>query len=318
MTDINLAVEDSLRATETEDDSYDAEQPEGDFDYIESVDDEDSDDESNDEDAADDEDTADDSKKSNLVEFEFEGEKFSLPESALKKIDEGILRQADYTKKTQAVAKEREALEKQKADFENYATVTHQSIEAAAELNAWRREAVALENALQSIAGSRNPDDAQYELEYRRRLDEAYQNVNTLSQFINSEIHKEQYNKQQKELKAAEERKLTLSASIEQSDAALKKEIPNWSPQLRQQVINDCAASYASYGIKKEELEPLQGNAVAMRILFDARLANLKKNKTPPKPAANKTTQPKSAGGARRDVSDMSDEEYISMRLRKI
>lgn len=179
-----------------------------------------------------------------LAEIEYDGEKYSLP----KKLKDAFLRQDDYSRKTQELAEHRRAIE---AHAEIIAE-REQFAEATAQL---RAHAIAVEERLQQFKGvnwqqlqAQNPQQASALWMQYQQLKEARQGVESQMTAAH-EMFRE---------RTAEANR----AAIERGMAELKKDIPNFSPQLADELVN--------YGVAELGLE--EGK---LRTLTDARAVKL-------------------------------------------
>lgn len=179
-----------------------------------------------------------------LAEIEYDGEKYSLP----KKLKDAFLRQDDYSRKTQELAEHRRAIE---AHAEIIAE-REQFAEATAQL---RAHAIAVEERLAQFQGvnwqqlqAQNPQQASALWMQYQQLKEARQGVES-QMTAAQEMFRERTSEANR-------------AAIERGLAELKKDIPNFSPQLADELV--------SYGVSKLGLE--EGK---LRTLTDARAVKL-------------------------------------------
>lgn len=230
-------------------------------------------------------------------EVEIDGKIYQV-DSAIKPF---ILRQADYTKKTMALAEERKAVE--------------------TELNA-HKESVKLYNEnFDSIAKLKSLDDAvkQYEqidwhqlsnndpVQWQQlwsNYNQLQQQRNSLGSEIQTKIQQSRFEEQQR-----------LAKLRETHTATLLKEVPGWGTEKEKQ-IKDFAISH--YGAKADEVEAIS-DPIVLRILHDAyigkQLMAAKKTdvKTQIKPAAQIKS---SSSGSNQKISSMNMEEYMKARKR--
>jgi hypothetical protein len=263
-----------------------------------------------DDDGSEDDDSEDDTGKADTIDFEYEGEKLKLPKSFIEKVEKGILRQDDYTRKTQMVAQERRAVENSRVELERYEEAVRQSIATLSDMRIAQQQANDLAAYIQEIEAGRLPDEAGNLLSYRQRYYEVSNMVNELAGRIQKEAEKEKELNEIRAVRAAQEQPARLAMAISQADRALKKVIPNWTPKLRESVLE---FSIRTYGFDPRAAFVAQSNPAIMRALFDARRADLQ-NKKSPAPAVSKTIRPKGSGGRVRSSDDLSTEEYIRQR----
>jgi hypothetical protein len=184
-----------------------------------------------------------------LEEVEFEGRKFSVPKSAKAALDQGVMRQADYTRKTQAVAEDRRALEADRAAHEA-------TFEERVKVSQFKAQIEALDDAIndghqrfQNIDwaalkalpdGDMRLQQAQIEL---RSLE------NTRQKLVDQKTKLESELGEKAKASTAQQQQATAKL-IEQRDAQLAKDVPGW-PKLRPEV----EAFALKQGITKAELD---------------------------------------------------------------
>jgi len=166
-------------------------------------------------------------------EVERDGKKYRVP----KALKDELLMHADYTRKTQEVAELRKAAEAERAQA-SLASVEH--VQAMA----------ALMNVDQQIGQFQNID-------WQRMSDEDPVRAQKLFvQFSQLKDSRQQLagHLQQQEQQRAFEMQQTTAKQIEEGQAALKRDIPNWSPETAQQ-LTDFAAK--EFGFQPQELQKI-------------------------------------------------------------
>lgn len=167
------------------------------------------------------------------VEVEYEGEKFKVP----LKLKDALLRQSDYTQKTQSVADQRKALE---ADREAFGKTTEAVIEAKAQVHTLSKTVQQYADYFKTTAWAdlkvQDPNTAQQHFlqysEMKVQLDGA---KNTVTQ---------------KENEQASEMQRTRATQIAHAQDVIPKIIPNWSPELDVKLANYGTAG----GLSREEM----------------------------------------------------------------
>lgn len=203
--------------------------------------------------------------------IEIDGEKLSVEEIKL-----GYLRQADYTKKTQAVAEQRKAAEDQTRTYES--TLSALLTAAGADLSRF-------DNVNWEQAAVENPE--QYK-QAKAMFEQTQQTYN----FIRSQAAEHQtraYEQQQGAMKQAAQDSLTV----------LKSTIPNWSNDLYYS-IGEYAK--ANLGVSTEEFNGIHDHrsitAMYKAMQFDRAKAETQKKvkATPKKTLSGKKAEPKDLG----------------------
>jgi hypothetical protein len=235
------------------------------------------------------------------AEIEVEGKKYKVP-AALK---DGYLRTADYTQKTQALAAERKALETRDA-------AARQHIQEYAGLINLDSQIKAYDDVDWAAFEQADPQGATTEWRKLSLLKE--QRANAADSF------------RQKEHDRTLEMQRTRATRIEEAQAVLKKDIPGWSPELAQKVL-DFAAN--TFGFKPEEIASVTDPRV-VKVLHSA-MTNAQQvkevKKVEKKVEAIKTVQktapaPQARSGASpttpKDPAKMSDAQYYNWRKAQI
>lgn len=167
-------------------------------------------------------------------EIDYEGKKYKLP----KELKDAVLRQADYTRKTQEIAETRKALESRASEIAQQAEIASVTAEQRVNLKL-------IDQQLQTFSGM---NWQQYAAEYGSDAVAAsmaqWQQLRDARSEIEGTI-----TKAEAELRATSER--TTANAIAQADAMLSKEVEGWSPQLVSTL-----ATYArtELGVTEQEL----------------------------------------------------------------
>jgi len=205
-----------------------------------------------------------------LVEINVDGETYQVP----KALEDKIMLQADYTRKTQEVAEQRKQVEQAQAQLQQAAQLQQQSLAEYAQL-------MSLDTQLQQYANVDwntlyDTDPAEFV-----RAKESYRDLKDSRTNLANQItaqQQEQYTKQQQ----------SMIQVIEEGKKILAKEIPSWSNDLARE-INQFAID--KFGFSKEEMgtviDPrvvkvlhkayLYDKQLAKRPITDKRVANLPK-----------------------------------------
>jgi len=203
--------------------------------------------------------------------IEVDGEKLSVDEIKL-----GYMRQADYTKKTQAVAEQRKAAEDQTANYES--TLNALLTASGADLSRF-------DNVNWEQAAVQNPD--QY-----KQAKAMYEQTKQTHDFIRAQAKEHQQRTETQQQAAMKE-------NAKESLTVLKSTIPNWNNDLYYSI-----GEYAtgSLGVTSEEFNEVHDHrmitALYKAMQFDkAKTETQKKVKaTPKKTLSGKKAEPKDLG----------------------
>lgn len=161
------------------------------------------------------------------IEIEYEGEKYVVPP----KLKDALLRQADYTRKTQEVAEQRKAVEAEKERI-------------AAQAQAWRVEQQVNSQLMQHMGQVQAIDSqlAQFQqLDWAAVIDsdpvnalKLQQQFQTLKDQKNNLVQQAIHARQQIEAAQAE----MQAKTIHEGEEKLKAEMPDWGPELKTSIRN--------------------------------------------------------------------------------
>jgi hypothetical protein len=232
-------------------------------------------------------------------EVEYEGNRYKVP----KAIAPALLRQADYTKKTQEVAEIRRAAEAEKTRLADEAKAFQEDRQEHVQAFALHEQLKAFQNYNWQQAYDQDFMEAQKLWNQFTLLQNAHRDVV-------GRIHAKQ---SQRQSQAAAER-ATLR---DQTRATLAKEIPNWSTKAEQE-LTDYAVKH---GYKAEEVKlALDTDARPFRFLHKAFLYDQLIEKQRQAARAQPSAEPmKPVGGTRaappQGLSDkLSTEEWVRRR----
>lgn len=203
--------------------------------------------------------------------IEVDGEKLSVDEIKL-----GYMRQADYTKKTQAVAEQRKAAEEQTANYES--TLSALLTASGADLSRF-------DNVDWEQAAVQNPD--QY-----KQAKAMYEQTKQTHDFIRAQADEHQQ-------RSKAQQQAAMKENAKESLTVLKSTIPNWNNDLYYSI-----GEYAtgSLGVTTEEFNEVHDHrmitALYKAMQFDrAKTETQKKVKaTPKKTLSGKKAEPKDLG----------------------
>lgn len=233
-------------------------------------------------------------------EVDYEGEKYKLP----KKLKDALLRQADYTRKTQELAAHKAAVEQAKAEVQQQAQFHREFLE---ELTEARSIAYQLEQFKQINWDALDETDPVQ----ARRLERQQRAL----QDRQAELSRKVSEKGQQ--KALQEQQVTAK-QLQEGAEVLKRDIKDWSP-AKAATLTEFAVQY---GFQKEQVTQVT-NPLFVKLLNDAHtLAQLRKQAvTKPKPEAQEapvTRITASKAVANKDPDKMSIAEWTKWREAQI
>lgn len=231
-------------------------------------------------------------------EVEYEGKRYTLP----KELKEAVLRQADYTRKTQEVAEHRRQLETAQQQFQQTAQAHRQNLQAHAQLMALDQQLGQYDKVDFQAWSDQDPIEAQKGFIAFNQLRTMR---DTLAQNVASQEQQRQLDEQR-----------SVARQIEEGRKVLEQEIPGWSVEK--------AAAIAKYGVTQGFAEsdmasvrdPRAVKVLHKAFLYDQMLA--KATKAPPKPDAVPVPKVSGKAAVTKDPSKMSDKEFAEFRRRQI
>ena len=212
-------------------------------------------------------------------EVEFEGKAYKVP----KEIKEALLRQADYTQKTQAVAEQRKAVEEKAQLLNQREQLMGVAFEKAVELREVQNRLSQFENIdWQSLADSDPAQATKLNLAYQQLQRQAQQKYTELTQ---TQAQQEQLNAQQ------------LQQTLAEAQKELRTRLPDFTPEVAEKI----KSTAREYGLTDQELasviDPrhvhILHDAMKWRALQANKPQALKKVAEAPKAIPPKATQPK-------------------------
>jgi hypothetical protein len=233
-------------------------------------------------------------------EVDYEGEKFVVP----KKLKDALLRQSDYTRKTQEVAAQRQAIEQERAEFQQKAQFHQEYLEELTQARAIAQQIEQFKAINWDALDEQDPAQA-------RRLERQYRNLQEQQSDLSRRVaEKGQQKSMQEQQQAAKQ--------LQEGAEVLRREIRDWSPE-KATVLTDYAVSY---GFPKEQIAKVS-NPLFVKLLNDSHtLAQLRKQAvTKPKPEAQEapvTRITASKAVANKDPDKMSMSEWTKWREAQI
>lgn len=242
-----------------------------------------------------------------LAEIEHDGKKYRVP-AALK---DGYLRNADYTQKTQSVAEMRREVEAERARVTEMGKLRQEDVAAIGQI-------VNIDNQLK---------------EYRAITQEQWNALDQVDPAKSFQLNRqmshlerqrqelvEGVQKRQEQLNLEEQR--ASAKFVEENKAALKRLIPNWTPELGQKVAE---AGMKHFGLTEKEVKSVT-DARFLKILHYARIGHeaLNKSRAATKEAGVVEANPVPQVAARRsapttDLAKIKDgDEWLRVREKQL
>jgi hypothetical protein len=231
-------------------------------------------------------------------EVEYEGKKYALPPE----LKDAILRQADYTRKTQELAQTRQQAEQTFAQQQARIEAERANIQAVARLTA-------LDERLQQYAGVDWDSLSQSNGELAQREFMKYQQLKDSRQQFVAQI-------QQHEGQRAMQEQQETARHLHEANEALSREIKGWSPDYAQS-LREVAKSL---GAKEEQLNGIREPWIVKALHAQKVLAEMTKKAGAAAPAvAAKPVRTISGGNAKAtvDPDKMSIEDWMRHEQRR-
>lgn len=183
-------------------------------------------------------------------EIELDDLKLKVPKDQAQKVKEALLRQADYTRKTQEVAEARKALESEKQQFQN---ASQEELGVAATAINIANQLAAFNQVNWDAWEAEDPFEAQRGWRQFQQLKDTHgQALGRLNQLRTARVSAQQQE---------------IATRVEQTKAALSKDIPGWSEDLKAK-LNDFGAK--EYGFTADELADMNIDPRIAKVLHAA------------------------------------------------
>lgn len=240
-------------------------------------------------------------------EIEVDGRKFALPKSAAEKIKAGLMKDADYTQKTQAVAAERQAVEAERAEVAKVRETHQHFVKEVARVEALTDQLALYDKVDWDALRQTDIDQYLQHQEHRRQLEtERGKAVEAVTQ---------------KQQQFALDEQQSFAKQVQQAEAYVQREIPGWNAERSNQV----RAFAESQGVKMDPATArlLIANPALLKVFDRAeKYSQLEKKQSakpapaaPPKPATRVTA---ARPGAQRDPNNMSVDEWMAHRNKQL
>lgn len=242
------------------------------------------------------------SSSKEFEEVEFDGKKYAIPPE----LKDKFLMQSDYTRKTQELATQRQAVEAQAAQIQQQAAAQQQYLQEYAEVIALDNQIKQYKNVDWETLITEDPVQAQ---RLKHQMGELQAQRDQLSQSV-----------MQRQQQHALETQQETAKRLQEANEAVKRDVPNWGPELHSKLI-----TYGkTLGFTDQEIanavDPRSWVILDKAAKYDAMVAKqaTKPKKEPQgKPvtriAASKQTRPKSLAD-----KNLSDKEWNELRRKQI
>lgn len=198
-----------------------------------------------------------------LEEVEHSGKKYKLP----KELKPLLMFQADYTRKTQELAEHRKALETERAQARDLVIknqeVQQKIVDAVADVKAIDKE-------LAKYANINWPKLEQDDFTRAQALFRQQQQLKDMRAAAANKVEYAVHEQNQIQQRAAQDAARERAKRIEEGQAELARAIPNWSPELAQNLVKFAR----SQGIPDSTIERFQDDPHAVRVLHRAYLGD--------------------------------------------
>ena len=237
---------------------------------------------------------------SQFVSVEYDGQEYEVPPQ----LKDALLRQSDYTQKTQSLAEQRKSVEAQAAALQQQTELQQQTIEDVAAVKAIDQQ-IEQYNAL-NWDELYNQDVGQASALDRQKRELESQRQNTINRLNENQA------------KTLANQRAEHARIVEEGQKVLKKEIDNWTPELAQTI----AAYGVSQGLNEQAvasiIDPVHVKLIDKARRYDELVAKQKA-------ATPKAEPPKSAvkvkgkrASATKDPDKMSIEDWTKMRNKQV
>jgi hypothetical protein len=203
-------------------------------------------------------------------EVEIGGKKVAMPKSIAAEVKAGMMRNADYTQKTQAVAAERKAVEAEREQVRQQAAQQEQYAKEVAKVHALDDQLAEFKKVDWQGLSREDPALAQ---QLRFQYDDLQQKRNEAAQAVTQKQHEQALAEQQ-----------STAKQVQEAEAYVQREIPGWTQERATKV----QAFAAAEGVKLDAAtaKVLIQNPALLKIMHKAELFDQLAKKQTAKPAA--------------------------------
>ena len=247
------------------------------------------------------EETSNDSQEpqDEFEEVEYEGKRYAVP----KELKDAVLRQADYTRKTQELAQTRQQAEADFASQKARIESERANIQAVARLTAMDERLQQYQGVDWQQLSQTDPVRAQQEFfQYQQLKDSRQQYVSQVQQFESQRAMQEQQETAQR---------------LQQASESLKREISNWSPDYARELRSVAK----QLGADESELDGITAPWIVRALHAQKVLSEMTKKSCAPAPQPAPKPVRTISGGSAKGVVDpdkLSTEEWMRMENARV
>lgn len=236
---------------------------------------------------------------SDVEEVEIEGEKLAVPKTAAEKLKAAMLRQADYTRKTQELAQQREQFQAVTAQEQARIEADKANIQSVARLVAIQEQLKQFEGVNWDAQDASNPDV--------QRARWRYEDLGRQAQSIYTQI-------QQHEAQRALQEREATARYMQQANEVLGREIKGWGTPEVTKSLREVAKEL---GADDKDVEGIKSPWIVRALWAQKQLKELQ-SKASKAPAPPPATPVKTITGARANATvnpdKMSPDEFAKWR----
>ena len=235
-----------------------------------------------------------DEQEPEYEDYELDGKVYKVPAE----VKPYLLRQADYTKKTQEVAEQRRVLESQRQEIEKHVQLQQATFQEAAKVAAMDEQIAQFNQVDWANLSQQDPVKAQ---ELFFQFSQLKDQRNAAAAQINAKMQQKAFEDQQ-----------SFAKKLEESEAILQRDIPNWSPAVEKQLYD----TGVNMGFSDQELRMIAAEPRIVKLIYaQHRLNQLEKQSNLAKSGIKPVTVIKPKGQAgKKDLADMSQAEFEKRR----
>ena len=234
-----------------------------------------------------------------FVTVEYDGMEYEVPNN----LKDALMRQQDYTKKTQTIAEQRKEIEQQAAALQQQSVQQQQTFEEAANLRS-------IDQQLEQYNALNWDELYQGDMATAVNLDRQKRDLETQRQETVGRL-------QQGQAQAVENQRIKHAKVLEEGQKVLATRIKDWTPELAQKV----AAYGISRGLKEQAVQSIT-DPVHVELIDKARRYDELMAKQTVKPAAQPAQAAIKVKGKRaavnKDPDKMDVNDWLKMRNQQV
>jgi hypothetical protein len=233
-------------------------------------------------------------------EVEYEGKQYKVP----KDLKDAVLRQADYTRKTQEVAEQRRALEAQQVQFQQAAQIQAQLQQEYAQVATLQSRLAQYEGVDWTRFSEDDPVAAQKAFFEYTKLKDAV--IGAQSQL------------QQRQHALVEEHRAYRDKLIQEGRQALARDIKGWSPELGEELVKYATSQGIGEVEVRSTVSPAHLKILNKARLYDQLMAKASAKSKPVAPQAEPAPTVQGRSVSTVNPSRMSTDEWMRWRNKQV